>query len=64
MQFGRLLRVGGRGLIAAPNVAAFRCVAARVDVQNGVANVASDTISALNLAPGAEALVWVSDDAV
>jgi arginine N-succinyltransferase len=53
-----------RGLIAAPSIADFRCVSARVDVQNGVANVDADTISALKLAPGAEALVWVSDDAV
>lgn len=54
---------GKRGLIAAPSIEAFRCVAARVDVQDGVANVDPDTISALKLEPGADALVWVSEHA-
>jgi arginine N-succinyltransferase len=53
-----------RGLIAAPDAARFRCVSTAIDVQGGVANVDPGAISALNLAPGAEALVWVSDHAV
>lgn len=55
---------GRRGLVVTAGIGDFRCVAARIDVQGNTARVGAAAISALNLAPGAEALVWVSEDAV
>lgn len=48
-----------RALIATPSIAGFRCVSARALVAGATARVEADTLTALGLAPGADALVWV-----
>jgi arginine N-succinyltransferase len=52
---------GVRALVAAPSIANFRCVAARVLVADGVAQVKPSVLTALNLSAGAEAMVWIDD---
>ncbi len=47
-----------RALIARPDIATYRCVPARVSVSATVAHVDVDTLKALGLESGAEALVW------
>lgn len=51
-----------RGLIADPNVHAFRCAPARIAVQDNVAHAPPDALAALGMEDGAEALIWVSDE--
>ncbi len=55
------LVAGARALIATAEMAEFRCVAASVQVSDGVATVTPETLAALKLEAGAAALVWVSD---
>lgn len=52
-----------RGLVAVPRVAEFRCVGAPVAVRDGAAHVAPETLAALKLEAGADALVWTDHDA-
>jgi arginine N-succinyltransferase len=50
-----------RALIAVPRIADFRCVPARANVVNGVAQVDPAVLTALRLGAGDSALVWVGD---
>lgn len=52
---------GARALIATPQLAGFRCVAARASLAGGVAAVAPSTLAALGLDAGAQALAWIDD---
>ena len=54
---------GSRALIATPHINTFRCVSARAAIAGGVAQVSVETLAALKLNAGDEALVWV-DNAV
>ena len=54
---------GSRALIATPHINAFRCVSARASLSKGLAAVGAETLTALELKAGDEALVWV-DNAV
>lgn len=60
------LTIGGgqrrRGLIATPDLASFRCVAAHVSVAGGAASVDAEMLAALHMEAGAEALVWAGDE--
>jgi arginine N-succinyltransferase len=49
---------GVRALIATPDLKAFRCVSTRVTIAEGTAQADPGAFSALNLAEGAEVLVW------
>lgn len=51
-----------RALVAVPDLSQFRCVSTRATVGGGAALVDPDVLKALRLEPGAEALVWVSND--
>lgn len=53
------LEQGQRALIARPGIKGFRCVSARAQTANGVAQVEASVLSALKLEAGAEALVWI-----
>lgn len=50
---------GARALVASPTLRDFRCTSTHAAVANGVAGVSAETLAALRLDPGAEALVWV-----
>jgi len=52
-----------RALIATPHINRFRCVSSRATVAGGVARVEADTLKALRLNSGDEALIWI-DNAV
>jgi len=52
-----------RALIATPHINGFRCVSSRATVAGGVATVEADTLKALRLNSGDEALIWI-DNAV
>jgi len=52
-----------RALIATPHINGFRCVSSRATVAGGVAMVEADTLKALRLNSGDEALIWI-DNAV
>ncbi|MES1202961.1 MAG: arginine N-succinyltransferase [Pseudomonadota bacterium] len=52
---------GKRALIARPDIATYRCVSAHALVTDGEAHVSRETLAALQLEPGAEALVWCDD---
>lgn len=52
-----------RALLATPHIQGFRCVSARASVANGVAGVDAETLAALKLNAGDDALAWV-DNAV
>ncbi|HWA00095.1 MAG TPA: arginine N-succinyltransferase [Caulobacterales bacterium] len=54
---------GKRALIARPDIATYRCTSAHAVIGGGEARVSRETLDALKLEPGAEALVWC-DDAV
>ncbi len=53
--------VGKRALVAVDMLGGFRCVQARVGLENGGAAVDAATLAALGLDAGAQALVWVDD---
>ncbi len=52
---------GKRALIAVNSLRDFRCVSSRVQIREGAVSVGPEILAALNLEPGAEALVWVDD---
>ena len=52
-----------RALIANPDIANYRCAPARAEVVGNIARVEPDTLKALRLDAGAEALVWSGDGA-
>lgn len=52
-----------RALISTPHISGFRCVSSRAAVAGGFATVDAETLKALQLNPGDEALIWV-DNAV
>ena len=54
-------QTGARALIATPHIKSFRCVSARASLANGVAGIDAETLAALKLKSGEEALVWVDN---
>jgi arginine/ornithine N-succinyltransferase beta subunit len=50
-----------RALLAAPNLAQYRCVQARVTSSADGVRTSAATLHALGLASGDEALVWIDD---
>lgn len=50
-----------RGLLAAAEFSAFRCAQVRATLHDGEALVDAETLAALGLAPGDEALLWIDD---
>jgi len=56
------LEGGKRALIATPRASAFRCMAARAAVGDGVALVEQSVLAAVRLNDGDEALIWMSDE--
>lgn len=50
-----------RGLIAVPNISAFRCASARVAIAGDVARTDAAVLAALGLSSGDQALIWVED---
>ena len=52
---------GVRALVAHPELSAYRCVATRASVLNGIAQVDPGVLLALQLGEGAEALVWTDN---
>lgn len=55
------MATGKRALIARPDIATYRCVSAHAAIADGEARVSRETLNALKLEPGAEALVWCDD---
>jgi arginine N-succinyltransferase len=56
------LKHAKRALIASPQPAGFRCIAARAEEANGVVLASPSVLSALALGDGAEALVWMANE--
>jgi arginine N-succinyltransferase len=52
---------GSRALIATPHINTFRCVSTRASMAAGIAQVSAETLAALKLKAGDEALVWVDN---
>lgn len=52
---------GKRALVALDSLRAFRCVQARVQIENGAVAVTPATLAALGADAGAQVLVWVDD---
>ena len=52
-----------RALIARPDIATYRCAPARATIAGSVAKVEPETLNALGLDDGAEAIVWSGDAA-
>ena len=56
-----MLRAPVRALVARPSIADFRCASGAVDVRDGVAHAAPETLAAAGLEPGETALIWSGD---
>lgn len=57
------IAAGERALIAVPSIDGYRCVSVRAVIAGNMARVDPDTLAALKLNPGDEALIWSGADA-